>query len=118
MRMKLMLLTVSLLALLAGCVQSVGNPMADATNNLINTKADAITTFTAVAQSCQAGALPAADCTKAQDIYSKVPDAYKAADDALILAVQTGDMTQADAPAKTLSELLTDLVKIKGEVKK
>ena len=117
----LLILSVALLFggfTLTACTPSVGNPMADAANNLINTKADAITVFQGIDLGCKQGMIPAADCLKASNLYKKVPSTYQAANDALVLAEQTGNMTQADASAKTLTDLLTDLQAIKGATTK
>ena len=105
-----------LLLFLAGCAQSVGNPMADAANNLIATKKNAIVAFEAVSASCQQSLLPKETCMKMPLFYDNFQLAYKTASDSLILAVATGDAPKSDVVIP-LNTLLQDILQIKLSVK-
>ena len=112
--MKRLLLAIIFTVALAGCVQSVGNPIADATNNLISTKSNVIEVFKGIATGCQQGLIPVSQCQKAEALYKKVPAVYQAAADSLTLAETSGDMTKTDENSKALTDLLSELTAIKG----
>ena len=112
--MKRIILVVFMALALTGCVQSVGNPKADAANNLIAMKANSITVFQGIADGCQKSLIAPAQCQKAQELYPKVQLAFRTAEDSLALAVSSGDMTQANANAAVLQSLLNDVTAIKA----
>jgi hypothetical protein len=114
LKLKRNLIGVVLCILLVSCTQSVGNPYADATNNLIQKKQEAIVLFQGISDGCKQGLIPTDSCAKAKDLYQKVQEAYKIAEDALILSVQTGDSQRAQETAIALNNLVADIAKLKG----
>lgn len=120
--MKVFKILVIFSFLLSGCAGTTAqNPdqIAQATgtmaNTLLVTKRTAIEVFTTISNKCQVKMLDTTTCAKAEQLYQKIQPSINAAEQSVIIAATTGDLTQANANQAAVNGLIADLMALKGE---
>lgn len=119
--MKLSSVLFVLVLILSGCVGATNqNPdqVAQATatmaNTLTVTKETVIDIFTTISDNCQRKFMDTQTCAKAEKLYLQIQPAIDAAEQSVIIAASTGDLTQANANQAAVNGLVAELMTIKG----